>query len=66
LVLVSRAREVAALRRQNRPTLLGLEKATNPFLRPASPALKATIGLVDADEVSVFAKTRALKDSFRG
>jgi hydroxyacylglutathione hydrolase len=60
---------VAALRRQNRPTvptLLALEKATNPFLRPASPALKATIGLADADEVSVFAKTRALKDSFRG
>lgn len=65
--LVARAREVAALRRQGRPTVpttLELEKATNPFLRSASPALKAAIGLGDGDEVSVFARTRALKDSF--
>lgn len=67
--LVARAREVASLRRDDRPTVpttLGLEKATNPFLRPASPALRAGIGLEGADEVSVFARTRELKDSFRG
>jgi hydroxyacylglutathione hydrolase len=67
--LVARAREVAALRRENRPTVpttLALEKATNPFLRPASPALQARLGLAGADEVSVFARTRALKDEFRG
>jgi hydroxyacylglutathione hydrolase len=67
--LVTRAREVAALRRQGRPTvptLLGQERATNPFLRPASPALQARLGLTGADEVSVFARTRELKDSFRG
>ena len=69
MALVSRARDVASLRREGRPTvptLLGLEKETNPFLRPASPGLKETIGLAEADEVSVFARTRALKDNFRG
>jgi hydroxyacylglutathione hydrolase len=67
--LIRRAREVAELRRQGRatvPTTLGLEKATNPFLRAASPGLKATIGLAGADEVRVFARTRELKDGFRG
>jgi hydroxyacylglutathione hydrolase len=69
MALVARAREVAGLRRQGRPTVptvLGLEKETNPFLRPSSPALRANIGLADADDVSVFAQTRALKDKFRG
>ena len=67
--LVARAREVAEARRRGRPTVptsLGIEKATNPFLRPASPALKAAIGQTGADEVRVFAETRALKDRFRG
>ena len=57
--LIARAREVAALRRAGRPTVpstLGLERATNPFLRPSSAALKAAIGLAGADEVSVFAR----------
>lgn len=67
--LVARAREVAARRREGLPTVpstLGLEKATNPFLRPASPALRRTIGLESADDVRVFARTRELKDGFRG
>ena len=67
--LVARAREVAALRRAGQPTVpstLGVEKATNPFLRPMSPGLQATIGLAGADAVTVFARTRALKDRFRG
>ena len=69
MALVSRAREVARLRREGKPTvptLLSLEKETNPFLRPTSPGLKQTIGLADSDDVSVFAQTRALKDTFRG
>lgn len=69
MALVARAREVAALRRKGRPTVpttLQLEKATNPFLRPASPELQASIGLAGADELSVFARTRELKDGFRG
>ena len=67
--LVARAREVASLRRAGRPTVpttLGAEKATNPFLRPMSPGLQARVGQRGADAVTVFARTRALKDTFRG
>jgi len=67
--LIARAREVAALRRAGQPTVpskLGVEKATNPFLRPMSPGLQAKLGLAGADAVAVFARTRALKDEFRG
>jgi hydroxyacylglutathione hydrolase len=65
--LVARAKEVDRLRREGKPTIpttLRDEAATNPFLRPASPALQETIGLLGASEVAVFAKTRALKDAF--
>ena len=67
--LIARMDEVEALRRGNRPTVpttLGLEKQTNPFLRPASTALRAGLDLEAADDVTVFARTRALKDEFRG
>lgn len=50
------------------PTTIGSEKATNPFLRWASPALRATLAqrfpTLPMDDVNVFAKTRALKDDF--
>jgi hydroxyacylglutathione hydrolase len=65
--LIERAREVERLRAASLPTIpttVGVEKATNPFLRAASADLRRTIGLVGADEVEVFAKTRALKDVF--
>jgi hydroxyacylglutathione hydrolase len=65
--LVDRAREVDRMRSLNLPTVptnLALEKATNPFLRYDSRDLRRTIGLPDADDVEVFAKTRALKDRF--
>ena len=65
--LVARVAEVESMREAGRPTVptrLGIEKATNPFLRPSSPGLRAAVGLADADEVSVFARVRALKDSF--
>lgn len=69
--LVARMRDVESQRSRGEPTVpttLALEKATNPFLRPASRGLRATIGLVgaDVDDVAVFARTRVLKDSFRG
>ena len=38
------------------------ERATNPFLRPDSPDLQATIGMPGGDLVDVFAETRRLKD----
>ena len=65
--LRERAEAVAKLRAAGKPTVpstLGEERATNPFLRAASSDLRATIGLSDAMDVEVFAKTRALKDAF--
>ncbi len=65
--LGARLEEVTALRAQDRPTVpttLELEKRTNPFLRPDSEHLQQTIGLSGAPIVDVFARTRALKDSF--
>lgn len=65
--LLARLREVAALRTAGQPTVpstLGTEKATNPFLRPASPALRATLGLAAATDTEVFAETRKRKDQF--
>jgi hydroxyacylglutathione hydrolase len=65
--LRARADAVAKLRAAGKPTVpstLGEERATNPFLRAASPELRATIGLPAAADVEVFAKTRALKDAF--
>jgi hydroxyacylglutathione hydrolase len=65
--LQDRAAEVARLRAAGRatvPTTLAEERATNPFLRPQSRDLRATIDLPQAGDVDVFAKTRALKDAF--
>jgi hydroxyacylglutathione hydrolase len=50
------------------PTTIASEKATNPFFRWSSPELRATLQRKFADlpmdDVSVFRKTRALKDAF--
>lgn len=46
------------------PTTIGVEKATNPFLRTDSHEIRATIGMPSADSVSVFADIRKRKDSF--
>jgi hydroxyacylglutathione hydrolase len=50
------------------PTTIGSEKETNPFLRYDSAELRATLKRrfpdLPMDDVSVFAKTRALKDQF--
>jgi hydroxyacylglutathione hydrolase len=65
--LQARAQSVARLRAAGAatvPSTLGEERATNPFLRPQSAELRATIGLARAPDVEVFAKTRALKDAF--
>jgi hydroxyacylglutathione hydrolase len=67
--LLERVRTVELARQAGQPTVpttLRLEKATNPFLRPASASLKSAIGLEGADELSVFARTRFMKDQFRG
>jgi hydroxyacylglutathione hydrolase len=65
--LRDRAADIDRLRASGTPTVpatTGLERATNPFLRPDSTDLQRTIGLEGADLVEVFAKTRELKDAF--
>jgi hydroxyacylglutathione hydrolase len=65
--LVARMAVVDAKRARNEPTVpstLAEERATNPFLRPDSPLLQKTVGMVGDDPVDVFAETRARKDSF--
>ena len=46
------------------PTSSGLERATNPFVRPDSAELQAVLNLSGADEITVFAETRRRKDHF--
>jgi hydroxyacylglutathione hydrolase len=65
--LVARMRDVERLRAAGLatvPTTVALERATNPFLRSASAALRRTLHLEQSDDVTVFARTRALKDAF--
>ena len=60
-------KEVVAKRERGEPTVpstLAEEKATNPFLRPDSADLQATVGLPGGSLVEVFAETRARKDNF--
>lgn len=65
--LQARAQQIDELRSRGEPTVpstMGNEKAANPFLRPDSPALQATLGLTGRDVVDVFAETRRRKDRF--
>ena len=65
--LRERVSEIARLREQGIPTVptsIGLERRTNPFVRPASHDLQQTIDLVGADPVAIFAETRKRKDHF--
>ena len=65
--LQSRAEEIADLRAKGIPTVpttIGLERATNPFVRPDSVDLQSTIGMSGDDVVAVFAETRKRKDNF--
>src|SRR5258708_17593758 len=67
---VADARErVARLRSSRTPsmgTTLAEERATNPFLRARSPAIRRALSIdADADDVTAFAAIRAAKDAFR-
>ena len=65
--LQRRSQAVAELRAAGQPTvptLIALEKATNPFLRAADPAIRALLGMETASDVEVFAEIRRRKDSF--
>lgn len=63
--LIARAKEVDALRAQNRatlPTRLDRELETNPFLRPHSSAIRAKLGMMNAPDWHVFAAIRERKN----
>ncbi len=63
--LKARMSDVMALRAAGRaalPTTLALEKATNPFLRVGSRAIRARLGLESADDWQVFSRLRQLKN----
>jgi hydroxyacylglutathione hydrolase len=65
--LQDRVPEIARLRAQGIPTVptsIGLERQTNPFLRPTSNNSLATVNLVGADPLAIFAETRKRKDHF--
>jgi len=65
--LQTRAADIAATRAAGRftvPSQMGLERATNPFLRSHDPALRAAIGMPDAPDADVFAEVRSRKDRF--
>jgi hydroxyacylglutathione hydrolase len=47
------------------PSLLGEEKATNPFLRADVASVQRAVGLPGGDPVAVFAEVRHRKDVFR-
>ena len=62
-----RAAEIDALRAEGKPTipsLLGQEKAINPFLRADDPAMQAAVGMSGGDPAAVFAEIRTRKDNF--
>ena len=46
------------------PARLDLERATNPFLRAADPAIRERLGLEFDFDVEVFAELRRRKDAF--
>lgn len=65
----TRARLADAEARQARgepcaPSTLGVERATNPFLRTDSPIIRAQLGMQSAPAVEVFAELRRRKDRF--
>jgi len=65
--LKARMDEVYALRAAGKPTVpasMGLEKQTNPFLRPDQPEIRKSLGMEKADTVAAFGEIRARKDRF--
>ncbi len=66
--LIARSASIDAARARGEatvPSLLGEEKATNPFLRVDVPAVAKAVGLPISDPVAVFAEVRHRKDVFR-
>ena len=67
IALQKRMDNVITLRERGLPTIpttIGIEKATNPFLRTDSYEIRSTIDMASADGISVFANIRKRKDNF--
>jgi hydroxyacylglutathione hydrolase len=65
--LAARMVEVDTARADKRPTVpsnMGLEKKTNPFLRPDVGEIRKSLGMEKADTVAVFGEIRRRKDNF--
>ena len=65
--LKARMTEVKAARTKGQPTIpstIGLEKRTNPFLRPDSDEIRKTVGMENAGDAAIFGEVRRRKDSF--
>ena len=65
--LVQRKAEVDLMRSNNQPTVptkVGIEKKTNPFLRPNSEEIKINLNMTQASNTEVFAEIRKRKDNF--
>jgi hydroxyacylglutathione hydrolase len=66
--LRKREAAVAEIRGRGEPTIpsiMGEERAANPFLRADDPALAAAVGKPDAAPAEVFGEIRRRKDNFR-
>lgn len=64
--LARRAAEVEAKRARGEPTLpstIGLEKATNPFLRVTDRGIRRQLGMEKATDAEVFGEIRKRKDA---
>ncbi|GJP53275.1 hypothetical protein CLOM_g12447 [Closterium sp. NIES-68] len=68
VALQQRTQGVTRLRSQALPTIpttMGVEAATNPFLRPSSAEIRGALGVGSAaNDVDVFAALRRMKDNF--
>ncbi len=61
---VAAVRDLRSAGQPTIPTMLALEKITNPFLRASDPSIRAHLGMADADDVDVFTEIRLRKDNF--
>jgi len=65
--LIERVAEVKSQRDKGEPTIpttIGMERATNPFMRAHEPTVKEALGMVGADDLAVFTEIRTRKDNF--
>ena len=65
--LIKRSEQIKLMRSKNLftvPSQLGLEKKTNPFLRPFDKNIREHLNMHKSTDVEVFSKIRTLKDNF--